>query len=288
MTAGKGDPFGAVWAPGEADTCFQSGCHHHDGGEEERGPYGGCWFFHDSLCPKPLTELISSYHDTIGHNAYWLLDWTPNQQGVLRKDHIQRYAELGNWLTECYASPAARVTDVKVGAGSVVTLAMPEGRGRALDRIVLRENQTNGQLILGFTVEVKTAETWSQVLSGESIGNRFIGLFRRPQPNATAVRVNLTQVHGPTRLAEVSVFNCSRTPLATGCAYERNFAYKIVPSITIATSAGQTVAGCCALCRAKTQCAVFVLSPSHGTCTLMSANQGGAASAGWVSGVVNR
>ena len=41
--------------------------------------------------PKSLQELVSSYHDTVGKNAFWLLDWTPNQTGVLRPDHIARY-----------------------------------------------------------------------------------------------------------------------------------------------------------------------------------------------------
>ena len=59
---GQGNPNGAVFAPGEADTCFQGS---GDGGSEGRvsaeGPYGGCWFYNPSMHPKSLHELVSSY-----------------------------------------------------------------------------------------------------------------------------------------------------------------------------------------------------------------------------------
>ena len=61
---------------------------------------GGCWFYNKGMAPKSLHELVGSYHDSVGKNAFWLLDWTPTQTGVLRPDHIARYAELGNFLGE--------------------------------------------------------------------------------------------------------------------------------------------------------------------------------------------
>ena len=59
-------------------------------------PYGGCWLYHEEMCPKSLSELVSSYHDSVGHNGYWLMDWAPNQQDVLKEDHLKRYAEFGS------------------------------------------------------------------------------------------------------------------------------------------------------------------------------------------------
>ena len=89
-----------LFAPGEADTCFQGS------GDEARiggaAPYGGCWFYNAKMQPKSLSELVSSYHDSVGHNAFWLLDWTPTPTGTLRPDHIARYKELGDFLHECY------------------------------------------------------------------------------------------------------------------------------------------------------------------------------------------
>ena len=73
------------------------------------------------------------------------------------------------------------------------------------------------------------------------------------------------------------------TPAPAGCAYHQNFAYKIVPSITISTSENSSPSKCCALCRKHVECAVFVLDPKK-VCTVMSANQGGEGIAGFLSG----
>ena len=72
-------------------------------------------------------------------------------------------------------------------------------------------------------------------------------------------------------------------PVPAGCAYQNNFGYKIVKSITIATAENSSPAACCTMCRQHVECAVFVLSPAK-LCTTMSANQGGATAAGFLSG----
>ena len=75
---GPGSVDGAVFAPGEADTCFQGSASEGGG---ERAPYGGCWFYNAGMKPKSLASLVSSYHDTVGKNSFWLLDWSPTQAG---------------------------------------------------------------------------------------------------------------------------------------------------------------------------------------------------------------
>jgi alpha-L-fucosidase len=86
-------------------------------------------------CPKSLAELIGSYHNSIGHNAYWLMDWTPTQDGVVRPDHVKRYGQLGSWLAECYGSGSvATVTNSSVLAnGTVITIPLPPGS--TIDRV---------------------------------------------------------------------------------------------------------------------------------------------------------
>merc|ERR1712228_54582 len=118
---GAGSPDGPVFAPGGADTCFQTGAH-ADG--EVSGPYGGCWFYNHQMVPKSLDGLVSHYHDSIGRNAFMLLDWTPMPNGTMREDHLKRYEEFGDWLRACYGSP---VVAVKSPSGSEATLVIPEG-----------------------------------------------------------------------------------------------------------------------------------------------------------------
>lgn len=125
---GQGNPNGAVFAPGEADTCFQgsgdgriTAIDGSDGRVSAEGPYGGCWFYNPTMHPKSLHELVSSYHDSVGKNAFWLLDWTPNQTGVLLPDHIQRYEEFGSWIAECYSAAVVESTNFTAGDGGPST-----------------------------------------------------------------------------------------------------------------------------------------------------------------------
>lgn len=71
--------------------------------------------------------------------------------GTLRPDHVQRYSELGAWLTECYSTSIASQEDIPVPGNNTV-LHIPVPAGATVDRISLRENQTLGQRIYGFTI----------------------------------------------------------------------------------------------------------------------------------------
>merc|ERR1712019_137035 len=85
MQQGAGKVDGAGFHPGEADTCFQGG-----NAGSLSAPYGGCWFYNADMVPKSLAELVSHYHDSVGRNAFMLLDWTPTKEGTMREDHLQR------------------------------------------------------------------------------------------------------------------------------------------------------------------------------------------------------
>lgn len=339
-TAGQGNPNGAVFAPGEADTCFQGSGDDAAGSKGGKvsaaGPYGGCWFFNPTMHPKSLHELVSSYHDSVGKNAFWLLDWTPNQTGVLLPNHIQRYAEFGTWITECYSTAVVESTNFTTGicsvqnrfeeshlklrpsaparksykrfhgkpaeltpcgagnGGPATTLTVPVGH--EVDRIVLRENLVDGQLIQGFTVTASFTNganegSHEQVVAvqGSSIGNKFIGMLDKVYSAGTTLKFQVTaSAHGAS-MVSAAAYNCSRTPQASGCGYQQDFAYKVVKSITLKTILHSTNAACCAACRADNDCAVFVVSPPPSkTCSVLSANQGGDTLKGAVSGTPKR
>lgn len=268
MEKGAGTPDGSLFRPAEADTCFQGGKRDDGLG----GPYGGCWFYNAGMVPKSLTELVSHYHDSVGRNAFMLLDWTPTKEGTMREDHLQRYQEFGDWLRSCYDAPVATVSAPE---GSRATLEIPAGA--EIDRVVIEEDQTDGERIRSYSVAVDGVE----VASGESVGNKRIHLF-----NASAVkgRQLVLEVTGDApRLARVSAHNCSRSPAPQGCNYLSDFRYKTVDEITIKTVQHSSAEACCAACRADTECAVFVLDAEK-LCTLLSANQGGDAEKGTLSG----
>merc|ERR1712187_907174 len=93
----------------------------------------------------------------------------------------------------------------------------------------------------------------------------------------------LEVVGNASKLTRVAAHNCSRSPAPQGCNYISDFRYKTVDDITIDTLRGSSSEACCDACRAKSECAVFVLDADK-VCTLLSANQGGDAEKGTLSG----
>jgi|ERR1712130_379282 len=273
---GRGTPNGNVFAPAEADTCFQG-----SSSTDASGPYGGCWFYNAHMHPKSLGELVSIYHDTIGHNTYLLLDWTPTQEGTMREDHLQRYQEFGDWIRSCYAVPIVQTT--KFDAKGSAKLVVPTGH--EVDRIVLREDQSTGQRILAFKVDV-TLSGKSEVVNGTAIGNKYIAFLSKRYGAGTTLALTITQTIGSPIMASFGAHNCSRTPIPTGCSFMEDFAYNHPKEITIKTIQNSNPTKCCNSCRSDSTCAVFVMDTSH-TCYLLSANQGGKAEAGYISGAPN-
>jgi len=263
---GQGNADGAVFAPGEADTCFQTGA--------GNGPYGGCWFYNHGMVPKSLPELVSHYHDTAGRNAFSLLDWTPTQDGDMRADHLQRYEEYGDWLRGCYSVPVVSVGPVK--AGQAASLSLPEGS--QFDRLVIKEDLSKGELVRSYSVTLDGTE----VATGTSVGHKRIVLLDATM-SGQELSVSFSGVTDSATLAHVAAFNCSSTPEPTGCSFQQSFRYKIVDDITLSTIQKSSPQACCEACRSESECAVFVLDTEK-TCTLLSANQGGDDEDGVLSG----
>lgn len=269
MSAGAGSANGAAFVPAEADTCFQTGKGQENLGAE--GPYGGCWFYNPSMVPKSLSELVSSYHDSVGRNAFMLLDWTPMPDGTMHEDHLNRYEEFGDWLRGCYSAP---VVSTKDASGGSVKLTIPQGL--QVDRIVLAENLTRGERVQSYTVMLD-GET---IATGSSVGYKRIQLFDQYHAGSEL----LVSFEGDAAaLATVAAFNCSRTPEPQGCSFVESFKYKVVDEITLDTQPNSNPQACCAACKSTSGCAVFVLDTEK-TCTLLSANQGGDSQDGFLSG----
>lgn len=264
---GAGSFGGAAFVPGEADTCFQTSA----GDIPLKAPFGGCWFYNAKMVPKSLPELVMHYHDSIGQNAFMLLDWTPMPSGMMRKDHLKRYQELGDWLRNCYSVPVATANI----AGRTATLQLPSGT--QIDRVVIEEDLSAGERVNSYTIAVDGV----QVANGSSVGHKRIVLLSEAVQGHQVV-VKASGAENAT-LNGVSAFNCSRTPKPMGCSFIPNFKYKVVDSITIRTLPGSSPEACCSACKSIAQCAVFVLETDHG-CTLLSANQGGFQAQNVVSG----
>lgn len=160
---------------------------------------------------RTLDELIYTYHATVGHNTNLELDFAIDRKGEVQKDHALLYKRFGNWLRSCYGGEGSPGTAI-VDGGTTTALAEEVARGepvtsvrlslgtdaKVFDRVVLTEDQTDGQKIRGWLVEWSADGTnWTTFGKGKSIGNKRIVLAKGAQSfKATDVRLNITASYG--------------------------------------------------------------------------------------------
>lgn len=160
--------------------------------------------------------MIEVYHQTVGRNCLLELDLTPDRSGLISANYAARYKQLGDFISSCYSKPVASKTTQASDDKGVYTLTFDYPT--SIDRIVLMEDQTNGQVIRSYQIHAKIVDAqdvngtlavpWSLVSNGTSIGHKKIDIFNKAI-TVTEVMVNTTYVDTP-RWRSVSVHLCDR------------------------------------------------------------------------------
>lgn len=201
-TSDGGDPTSPIFCPAECDTTLQT---------NDR------WFFGVDQPLRSIEEMIDVYHTTVGRNCIFELDLAPDRSGLIPARHAARYKQLGDFISSCYDKPIAP-KDTKPEHGEASTYSLRFEVPTAIDRIVLMEDQTNGQVIRSYQVHAKIVDAqeangtlnvpWTLVSNGTSVGHKKIDLFDKAF-TVTEVLVNSTYVDIP-KWRSVSVHLCDR------------------------------------------------------------------------------
>ena len=176
---------------------------------------GDVWFWEppsgDAAHPyptplRPMDELIFTYHSTVGHNTNLELDFAIDRDGLVAPSHAAMYARLGNWIRGCYAPGnilASGTTGTRSDgeganpkATASVTVELPPAR--VFDRVVLQEDQSDGQRVRSWVVDWQSGNgPWTVFAQGASIGNKRISLSPGAlSHHASRVRLTLTRYVG--------------------------------------------------------------------------------------------
>lgn len=158
--------------------------------------------------------MIDVYHQTVGRNCLLELDLTPDRSGLIPASYAARYKQLGDFINSCYRKAVATKTTHVSDDKGVYTLTFDHPT--PIDRIVMMEDQINGQVIRSYQVQAKIVDAmdangtlavpWSLVSNGTSIGHKKIDLFDEAI-TVTEVMANTTYVDTP-KWRSVSVHLC--------------------------------------------------------------------------------
>jgi len=134
----------------------------------------------------------------------------PAPDGSLPADQAAAAQTLGQFVRGCYGAPIANTSGS--GADSY-TLAVPTGAA-AIDRIVVAEDQSYGQLIRAFSLSAQlTNGTVVSLFNGTSVGNKYTHILATGLPLAS-VTVSVTKLaalspKGSPFIRNFSVHSCN-------------------------------------------------------------------------------
>jgi alpha-L-fucosidase len=176
-------------------------------------------FGHKQDTVKPIKALVDIYHASVGHGANLVINFVPNQRGLLNEVEVARVWKLHEIIRHTYANdllPGHPIAASSVSGPehrpSRATDADPNTRWQAADgvqdawlevdmgrsvtfgRAVMQEAIGCGQRVRSYRVLWWDGSGWQQASNGTSIGHKKIDVF--PKLTARKVRLHITASTG--------------------------------------------------------------------------------------------
>jgi alpha-L-fucosidase len=183
-----GHEDGEMWLPSEVNTSIRPG-----------------WFYHrdEDDRVKPLSRLIDNWYHSVGMNGCFLLNLPPDPRGLIHENDIARLAELKQYLDDSFSVNLAEGTSARAantrgrayGAKKAVdgdpatywaaadgvlntSIELDFGEPTEMNAVLIQEYIPLGQRVRSFSIEALRDDSFDQVATGTTVGNRRIVRFK--------------------------------------------------------------------------------------------------------------
>jgi len=174
---GAGDPDACCWFPAETDFTVLA---------------NDAWFFQEGAAVRSDAVLRGMYEASVGRNTVALLGVGIPPNGTMAgTEQAAAMARLGAYVSGCYGgAPLAALVNA---SGAALTLPLPGGAGALVDRVVVDEDQREGQRVRGWRLDFQLVNGSSvPAAAGASIGNRRIAVVPPALAQLPVAAVTLT------------------------------------------------------------------------------------------------
>ncbi|HEY1502274.1 MAG TPA: alpha-L-fucosidase [Acidobacteriaceae bacterium] len=197
------------WRPVEADTPLRA---NH-------------WFWHpnDEASLKSVSQLLTTWDQTVGHGAQLMLGIAPDRRGLLPESDVARLNEFGHALRERYAhnlalghAPAPPDIAAAIDGDPDTFWSAPAGSSHSsievrfnksvtFNRAITMEWLNDGQRIEKYSIQILNGGAWKSVATAQAIGHEKIDVF--PAVTASRVRLNIISSTGGAAIREFQLYN---------------------------------------------------------------------------------
>ena len=170
----EGDPNGPYWVPAMSDAPLRG----YNGRHE--------WFWEpgDEAHIYPVEKLVEMYEKSVGRNSTLILGLTPNADGLMPEEDVQRLKAFGDEIKRRFSHPIATTS----GSGNKFLLKLPQKQN--INQVVLMEDITQGERVRKFVLEGKTSTGWKKIFEGSCIGHKFIHRFEEIEVSSLRLTVS--------------------------------------------------------------------------------------------------
>ena len=197
------------WRPVEADTPLRK----------------SHWFWHpnDESSLKSVSDLLSTYEQTVGRGGQLMLGIAPDRRGLLPEADVQRLKEFGAAVRTTYGNNlvaehvgATPDQEKALDGNSDTFWSAPAGSHQAVlavnfdkpisfDRALMMEWLNDGQHVQKYAIEILKAGKWVEVSRGQAIGHKKIDRF--PAVTASHVRLSILSSTSEAHIREFQLFD---------------------------------------------------------------------------------
>jgi len=184
-TVNQSDPDGDAWAPLEVDI-----------------PNMGqrwIWSPENEADMRSVQDLVKLYYLSVGRGGVFLLNASPDTNGLIPQNHMKIYREFGDELRKRFVNPLGQTG----GLGNKYIIKFD--RPQKINQLMIREDYRYGERIRAFEVKVKDEKgEWQLVNRGSAAGYKRIVVF--DDVAATEVSLEITKSVGIPILRSFTVY----------------------------------------------------------------------------------
>ncbi len=181
------------------------------------------WHPHDEASLKSLSELVTTYEQTVGRGAQLMLGVAPDDRGLLPDSDVTRLKEFGAAIRQLREGNLA-LQHTTANAEAALALdgdpdtfwSAPTGslngelevdfeKPVTFNRSLTMEWLNDGQEIEKYAIEVWAGNKWEAVAAGQAIGHEKIDRFA--SVTASRVRLNILSSAGQAHIREFQLYH---------------------------------------------------------------------------------